>query len=91
MRSYLTAEELKALQTSGLDQSTPFVVQGVSRSQLSVSRHYGGCRYQGRDYFYNPVTDELIRSDVLRWVQKRRKVQEREKKAKAMENQRRLF
>ncbi len=87
--SYLTDAELAALQESALDPFTPFAIQGVSRTQLSVSRHYGGCTYNGAHYVYNPVTDELIREDVLKWIGKRRneerKAEKRETEAKQME------
>jgi hypothetical protein len=73
--SYLTDEEQDALESSGLEPWTPFVIQNVSRTQLSVARHYGGCLYNGREYVYIPTTDELIRDDVVRWVTKRRKEQ----------------
>lgn len=87
--SYLTDAELIALQASGLDPFTPFVIQGVSHTQLSISRHYGGCTYGGRQYYYIPTTDELMRDDVVRWITKRRKEERkaarRETEAKQME------
>ncbi len=87
--SYLTDAELDALQSSGLDPWTPFAIQGVSRTQLSVARHYMGCTYNGAHYVYNPVTDELIREDVLKWIGKRRdeerKAARRETESKQME------
>jgi hypothetical protein len=87
--SYLTSDELDALQASGLDPFTPYVIAGVSRSQLSVARHYGGCTYGGREYYYIPTTDELIRDDVVRWITARRKEERkavrRDAEAKQME------
>lgn len=71
--TYLTPDELDAVQASGLDPFTPYVIDGVSQSQFSVARHYGGCTYGGREYYYIPTTDELIREDVVKWVTKRRK------------------
>lgn len=71
--SHLTPDELAALQETILPRDTPFIIQGVSSTQLSVARHYGGCRVQGREYKYVPLTDELIRDDVVKWLLKYRK------------------
>ena len=73
--TYLTSDELEALQASGLDPFTPYVIEGVSMSQMSIARHYGGCTYGGREHYYIPTTDELVRDDVVRWVTKRRKAE----------------
>ncbi len=73
MNSYLTEAEIDALQSSKLSRSTPFLIQGVSNSYLSVARHYGTANYNGSRYTYLPETDELIRNDVLKWVRKFRK------------------
>ena len=54
-----------------LDRKTPFGIRGVSCSQFSVARFYGMIKYNGETYIYNPVTDELIRSDVLKWAARR--------------------
>lgn len=43
----------------------PEVICNVSNSQLSVARFYGCCRYNGRTYYYCPVSDTLTRDDVL--------------------------
>ena len=75
--SFLTTDELAAVQSSGLDPFTPYVIGGVSQSQLSIARHYGGCTYGGREYYYIPTTDELIREDVVKWVTTRRKEAQR--------------
>ena len=73
--SHLTQSEIDALQLSTLDKATPFLLRWVSKGQLSVARYYGGCTFQGRHYFYLPLTDELIRDDVVRWLAKYRKRQ----------------
>jgi predicted DNA-binding WGR domain protein len=31
----------------------------VSQTQLSIARHYGGIKYNGRQYTYNPTDDTL--------------------------------
>ena len=35
-------------------------LSNISHSQLSIVRHYGACIINGKEYIYNPVTDELI-------------------------------
>jgi len=62
-------------QASPLSKTTPFAIAGVSTGQLSVARHYGGCRYMGQGYSYIPTTDELVRDDVVAWLAKHRKAQ----------------
>lgn len=34
---------------------------------ISVGRHYGGCRINGQEYYYEPNHDAYIRKD---WVRK---------------------
>ncbi|HWR21056.1 MAG TPA: hypothetical protein VN444_04250 [Verrucomicrobiae bacterium] len=83
MSSYLTEAELDALQDSGLDPFTPFAIQNASMGQLSFARHYGGCRYNGREYLYIPTTDELVRNDVVKWIVARRRETARAAKQEA--------
>ena len=71
--SFLTVEEIEALQSSRLSRETPYLIEGVSRTQLSIARHYGGIKFQGAQYDYLPDTDELIRDDVRKWIAKNRK------------------
>jgi hypothetical protein len=63
-----------------LDRKTPFGIEGVSQTQFSIARHYGGITYNGASYVYNPVTDELIRADVLKWMADQDKEAKREAK-----------
>lgn len=42
----------------------PEDIHGVSRTQLSIARHYGGCKYQGVSYHYDAERDALVRLDV---------------------------
>lgn len=74
MMSHITDDELTALQLSGLPQDTPFVIAHVSEGMFSVARYSGGCTYHGKPYLYAPETDELIRSDVVKWLAKYRMV-----------------
>ncbi len=62
---------------SGLHRETPYIIANVSKTQFSVARWAGGCTYQGERYFYDPVNDELVRHDVLRWIATRRKEKHR--------------
>ena len=73
--SYLTQQEIDALQVSELHRKTPFLIANCQTSVFSIARHYGGARYQGYEYVYIPTTDELIRQDVLKWLAKYRKEQ----------------
>jgi hypothetical protein len=75
--SHLTEAEISALQDSKLDRATPYLIQGVSNTQLSIARHYGGCKFQGRSYSYIQPTDELVRDDVVKWLAKYRKAQKK--------------
>lgn len=81
--SYLTTEELDALQTSDLPRDTPYLIEGVSHGMFSIARHYGGAVYNGESYAYIPTTDELIREDVVKWLAKRRRVVKKAGKVKA--------
>ena len=42
----------------------PEEIHNVSHSQLSVARHFGGCRYAGQHYHYDAARDVLIRADA---------------------------
>jgi len=60
----------KSETVQALDRKTPYVIQGVSRGQLSPCRHYGGCVFNGAQYSYVPPTDELVRADVIKALAK---------------------
>jgi hypothetical protein len=70
-----------------LDRSTPFGIANVSQTQFSIARYSGGCTFQDRFYVYNPITDELIRDDVLRWAAKRQEEQAKQARIDAKNNQ----
>ena len=53
-----------------LHTRTPFGIQGVSMGQFSIARHYGGIEFNGERYTYFPETDELVRNDVVKWMNK---------------------
>ena len=53
---------------------TPERFYHVSQGQLSVTRHYGGCTFNGHEYLYDPTTDTLMRADV--WHRERQKTRQ---------------
>ena len=71
MTSYLTDSELAACQV--LHTEAPYLIGNVSEGFFSVARHYGGMTFQDCRYVYIPATDELVREDVHRFVEKLRK------------------
>lgn len=44
----------------------PEEIHGVSQSQFSIARHYGGIKFNGTPYVYDPTRDVLIREDIHR-------------------------
>ena len=72
MSQSITEAELLQVMVA-LPADTPYIITGVSRSMFSVARLVGSCNFQGQGYTYNPVTDELVRNDVLKFVHKIRK------------------
>jgi hypothetical protein len=70
-------EHIDALEDKfGMDANVAY--SNVSMTQLSIARHYGGCKVGSHHYVYNPTDDSLIREDVVKWLTK-----EIKKKAKA--------
>ena len=59
--------ELDGLKSCPLHKRTPYGYAGVSKTQLSIARHFGGIKVNGDEYKYFPLTDELVRLDVLKW------------------------
>ena len=78
MTSHITQSELEALESSGLPKDTPFLIRGVSHTQFSIARHYGGATFNGWAYIYLPDTDELIRQDVMKWLNRHRKMESKQ-------------
>jgi len=62
-------DELKAK----FGASASVAYSNVSMTQLSVARHYGGAKVQGKHFVYNPADDSLVREDVVKWIAKKRK------------------
>lgn len=73
MTCYLTPEELTALDRTELSRKAPFAITGVSRGIFSIARHTGGAVYKGWGYKYFPQHDELVRHDVVKWAERRRR------------------
>lgn len=73
MTCYLSPEELAALSRTELSRKAPFAITGVSMGVFSVARHYGGATYHGWGYKYFPEHDELVRHDVVKWAERRRR------------------
>lgn len=64
---------LSGLENCPLHRRTPFGITNVSMTQFSIARYSMGCTFNGDQYLYVPQTDELIRSDVLKWKNKHEK------------------
>lgn len=80
------AEELAleaAVRAGEIKCDTTLVIRDVCNTQLSVARHYGAIKINGRHYTYFPPGDELIRDDVLKWLTKLRKAAAKATKAEA--------
>lgn len=71
--------------------NTPEEIHGVSQTQLSVARYYGGCRLNGAEYVYDYSRDVLIRADVLKRRQAEEKKAKQQRKKVAKEKQGELF
>lgn len=73
----------------------PEEIHNVSESQLSVARHFGGTYFRGVHYTYDPSSDKLIRSDILRAREaeaaKARKTQRQKDQDRAEQQQGKLF
>lgn len=54
------------------------VYYNVSRTQMSIARHYGGLKVDGSMYEYDAETDRLIRSDIAARGKKLKKAERKE-------------
>lgn len=45
-------------------KQAPERIYGVSQSQFSIARYYGGCKAFGATYHYDADTDSLVRVDI---------------------------
>lgn len=53
-------------------RNTNVAYANVSMTQLSIARHYGGAKVEGKQFIYNDRDDSLIREDVVKWFAKRK-------------------
>lgn len=44
----------------------PEEIHDVSQSMFSIARYYGGIKFNGEQYVYDPTRDVLIRADILK-------------------------
>jgi hypothetical protein len=56
-----------------LPTNSPYVINGVTHTQFSIARFYGGINFNGYSYAYDAGHDQLVRRDVLAWITKQRK------------------
>lgn len=83
--SFLTEAEVESLKDLKLHRKTPYLIRGVSQTQFSIARHYGGTNFNGDSFTYCPETDECIRDDVHAKIMKDRRAAEKAAKLKATE------
>lgn len=67
-----TDAELQAV-APGFPKDAHLGITGVSHTQFSIARHYGGIELNGHKYTYFAEVDELWRDDFLKAVAKHRK------------------
>ncbi len=88
MKYVFTDDELARIEDAVLSgeiadtTGAPAVIRGVMNGQMSIARFYGGIKFNTHYYTYMPGSDELIRDDVFKRVQRWRK--EAAKQAKAL-------
>ena len=73
MNSYLSDADVRAILDAGLHKRTPYLIRGVSQTQLSIARYCGGIKYNGDSFSYIPTTDELVRDDVVKFIEMRKR------------------
>lgn len=79
MNTYMT--EARQVIAETLPRDTPYAIRCVSQGIFSIARHYGGATYNGASYTYIPETDELVRNDVVKAIQKAERKPRRAKAA----------
>ena len=62
--------------------ASPERILGVSQTQFSIARHYGGCKFNGHHYVYIAESDELVRDDIFKRDKKARTAFAKAEKAK---------
>ena len=64
---------LDLLKTCPLPDKPVHAIGFVTQTQFSIARHYGGIRFQGVEYTYLPEGDQLVREDILKWLNEQMK------------------
>jgi hypothetical protein len=82
---------LSDLDACPLHRESPYGVTNVSHTQLSIARYYGTINFNGFKYIYHPMTDELIREDVLKWQTKQWRLNQKQTKKQNEELQQELI
>ena len=77
---------LSGLDDCPLHRYSPYGVTNVSQTQLSIARYYGSINFNGFKYIYNPMADELIREDVLKWKTKQWREKQKSNRKKKNED-----
>jgi len=68
-----TLEENKSILKEKFPENEIIAYANVSKTQLSVARHWGGCKVEGKHFAYNTTDDSLIRKDVISFLSKQLK------------------
>lgn len=66
-----------------MSTNAPDEIHNVSHGILSVARYFGGAKFNGHSYVYDPTRDVLIRADVLKARKAAERKAKREAKAKS--------
>lgn len=70
----LTTTDLAALSAAGFEfKDAPATIPDATRRFLGWQLFSGACRMHGHEYKYLPTTDEMVREDVLRFIEAQRR------------------
>ncbi len=47
-----------------MERNRPERIYNVSKTQFSIARFYGGCKFNGANYHYDADSDTLTRMDI---------------------------
>jgi hypothetical protein len=81
-----TLEENKSILKEKFPENEIIAYANVSNTQLSVARHFGGCKVQGKHFVYNTTDDSLIRKDVISFLRKQLKNKQKKKENENIQN-----
>lgn len=89
--SYITDEELAWLEKQPAWITAPLAITDHHSSFFILAKHTGSCKISGELYTYLKDTDELIRDDILKLVNRRRREAKKAKIKEEDERTGRLF